>query len=98
MGKKTITVKRTVQRVTQNRNGKKTLLMVGTPKSLRSCRVIPVPDFVHHQLKSMMQSQMGNGYIFGNSAVAAEPRTIQRRFKRFMEKLGIAGVHFHTEK
>lgn len=94
--KKTITVRRTVQRVAQNRNGKKTMLMVGTPKSLHSCRVLPVPDFVMHQLKSMLQSRIENGYIFGSSAVAAEPRTIQRRFKRFMEKLGIAGVHFHT--
>lgn len=94
--KKTITVKRTVQRVAQNRNGKKTLLMVGTPKSLRSCRVIPVPDFVLKQLKTLLKSKADSGFIFGSSAVAAEPRTIQRRFKRFMDKLGIAGVHFHT--
>lgn len=94
--KKTITVKRTVQRVAQRKNGKKTLLMVGTPKSLRSCRVIPVPDFVLKQLKSMLGSRTVSGYIFGNSVIAAEPRTIQRRFKRFMDKLGIAGVHFHT--
>lgn len=94
--KKTITVKRTVQRVAQNQNGKKTLLMVGTPKSLRSSRVIPVPDFVLKQLKSMLGSRTVSGYIFGNSVAAAEPRTVQRRFKRFMEKLGIAGVHFHT--
>lgn len=91
--KGTIVVKRTVQRVTQNKNGKKTLLMVGTPKSLRSCRVLPVPDFV---LKEMLESRTACGYIFGNSVAAAEPRTIQRRFKRLMDKLGIAGVHFHT--
>lgn len=94
--KKTITVKRTVQRVAQSKNVQKTLLMVGTPKSLRSCRVIPVPDFVLKQLKSMLGSRTVSGYIFGNSVIAAEPRTIQRRFKRFMDKLGIVGVHFHT--
>lgn len=97
--KKTIAVKRTVQRVAQNTNsrtGEKTMLMVGTPKSIRSHRVIPVPDFVIEQLKKLMQIKADSNYIFGVSTVAAEPRTIQRRFKRFMEKLGITGVHFHT--
>lgn len=87
--KKTITVKRTVQRISQSKNGKKTLLMVGTPKSLRSCRVIPVPDFVLRRLKAMAV-QDDNAYVFSLSPSPAEPRTIQRRFKRFMDKLGIA--------
>lgn len=94
--KRTITVKRTVQRITQSKNGKKTMLMVGTPKSLRSCRVIPVPDFVLKQLKTMQASSQNGSYIFGSSVSPAEPRTIQRRFKRFMDKLGLADVHFHT--
>lgn len=93
--KKTITVRRTVQRVAQHKNGRKTVLMVGTPKSLRACRVIPVPDFVLKQLKTLRKEKADNGYVFGDSA-PAEPRTIQRRFRRFMDKLGIMGVHFHT--
>lgn len=92
--RKTITVKRTVQRVAQSKNDRKTLLMVGTPKSLRSRRVIPVPDFVLKQLKRIGRAD--EGYIFGSISDTAEPRTIQRRFKRFMDKLGIVGVHFHT--
>lgn len=91
--RKTIAVKRTVQRIQQSKNGRKTMLMVGTPKSRRSCRVIPVPDFV---LKQLLKSKTDEGFVFGSSAVPAEPRTIQRRFKRFMDRLGIAGVHFHT--
>lgn len=94
--KRTIGVRRTVQRVAQHKNGKKTFLMVGAPKSMRSCRVIRVPDFVLKQLKAILGMQMDNAYIFGHSSTAAEPRTIQRRCKRFMERLGIAGVHFHT--
>lgn len=94
--RKTIAVKRTVQRVTQNTHGKKTLLTVGTPKSLHSQRVIPVPDFVLKQFRLMSAVQTDNGFIFGSPVSAAEPRTIQRRFKRFADQLGIAGVHFHT--
>lgn len=94
--RKTITVKRTVQRVTQNKNGRKTLLMLGTPKSLRSHRVIPVPDFVLKQFRAMLNVRADSGFIFGSPVAAAEPRTIQRRFKRFMDQLSIADVHFHT--
>lgn len=96
MGKKTIAVKRTVQRVARSRNGKKTLLMVGMPKSLRSCRVIPVPDFVLKQLKTLFKSKADSGFVFGSSIAPAEPRTIQRRFKRLTDRLGIADAHFHT--
>lgn len=97
--KGTITVRRTVQRIAQGANGRtggKTMLMVGTPKSARSHRVIPVPDFLLAQLHELMQTRNDGDYIFGAPAAAAEPRTIQRRFQRLMEKLGIAGVHFHT--
>lgn len=57
--RKTITVRRTAQRIVRSRNGevgKKTMLMIGTPKSMRSHRVIPVPDFVLAQMKKMMKA------------------------------------------
>ena len=97
--KKTITVRRTVQRIMRsgkNESGVKTTLLIGTPKSLRSHRVIPVPDFILAQLRKLMKTGMTDSFVFSVSAKAAEPRTIQRRFKRFVEKLGIPGVHFHT--
>lgn len=94
-GEKTISVKRTVQRITQHKNGRKTALMIGTPKSLRSHRVIPVPDFVLRQLKTLLKNNPNRIYVFGDTT-AAEPRSVQRRFKRFMDRLGIADVHFHT--
>ena len=97
--KKTITVRRTVQRMIRNgqgNSGGKTMLMIGTPKSLRSHRVIPVPEFILVQLKKRMKADMRDVYVFSVSSGAAEPRTIQRRFKRLAEKLGISGVHFHT--
>lgn len=95
----TIRVGRTVQRVARGKPGEKgerTMLMVGTPKSLRSCRVIPVPDFVLGQLQHWMLQRQSSLYVFGVSACAAEPRTIQRRFKRLVKSLGMPGVHFHT--
>jgi Site-specific recombinase XerD len=89
----TITVKRTVQRILR---GAKTALMIGTPKSLHSRRTIPVPVFLLKQLHEMIADNDEDTFIFGTTATPAEPRTVQRRFSRFMEKLGIQNVHFHT--
>ena len=97
--RKTITVRRTAQRIVRSgsrEEEKKTMLMIGAPKSMRSHRVIPVPDFVLAQLKKRMKADAADSFVFGVSSRAAEPRTIQRRFKCLMEKLGISGVHFHT--
>ena len=72
------------------------MLMVGTPKSTRSHRVLPVPAFILDGLRAMLSQPPASAYVFGAAERAAEPRTIQRRFQRLMERLGIAGAHFHT--
>ena len=97
-GRHTIAVRRTVQRVAQMKkeSGGKTMLMIGTPKSTRSHRVLPVPEFLLERLRAFLEEKGNAEYIFGTVAHAAEPRTVQRRFKRLMEKLGIADTHFHT--
>lgn len=95
----TLTVRRTVQRVAQARQvegGRKTLLMIGTPKSERSHRVLPVPGFLLDKLRRRMDRKTVSEYVFGKAERAAEPRTIQRRFKRLTSRLGITEVHFHT--
>lgn len=98
----TMTVRRTVQRLKhmQSGNGKKTMLMIGSPKSYSSHRIIPVPPAILLKLKEMYDHTVKQGvlgaFIFSTTSQAAEPRTIQRRFDRVMKNLGITGVHFHT--
>ncbi len=96
--RRTVTVRRTVQRIAQMKKmeGGKTMLMVSTPKSAHSHRVLPVPEFVLDRLRELLKEKGVSGYIFGSASCAAEPRTIQRRFQRLMKQIGIAGVHFHT--
>ena len=96
--RRTITIRRTAQRVAQAKHadGRKTALVVGTPKSVRSHRVIPIPAFLMERLREQANPQEKNTYLFGVSMRTAEPRTIQRRFHRLMQSLGIADVHFHT--
>lgn len=97
--KKTVTVRRTVQRTTTlgNSAGARTLLMIGSPKSRRSHRTLPLPEFLFALLrKAFSIADNVECFIFGKADKAAEPRTVQRRFQRQMRTLGFIGVHFHT--
>lgn len=96
--KKTITVRRTAQRtaVWKSSSGKRTALMIGAPKSKRSHRTLPVPDFLFALLKKdFLAATDADSYLFGKTG-AAEPRTMQRHFQRLTRALGFSGVHFHT--
>ena len=67
--------------------------MVSSPKSVRSQRILPVPAFL---LERLQMADAASEYVFGVSSRAADPRTLQRRFQRMMNRLGIVGAHFHT--
>ena len=99
--KRTVAVRRTAQRVAHALPSahESTFLMVGTPKSRRSRRVLPIPDFLISKLREAFfaaGSLSPETFIFGNGARAAEPRTLQRRFSRLLHSVGLTGVHFHT--
>lgn len=92
----TITVRRTVQRIGIGKApGKRTSLYIGTPKSRRSCRVLPVPAFILELLRNK-QASARSIFIFGLGGQAVDPRTMQRRFARLAQAAGLSDVHFHT--
>ena len=96
--RRTLSVRRTVQRLQargHQDDENKTELLIGTPKSQRSQRVIPIPDFLMEALQELREQSTGE-YVFGSEDRAAEPRTVQRRFSKVTEELGMEGVHFHT--
>ena len=90
--RKTLTIRRTVQRTTQPGGQARTALNVGTPKTIHSRRTIPVPDFL---LKQLAEPADASPWIFGCTG-PAEPRTLQRRLASLAEELGMENVHFHT--
>ena len=89
----TVCVSRTVQRIRKLGGG--TALMIGSPKSLKSRRVLPLPSFLLDLLKVAAASSR-SVYILGCENRPAEPRTVQRRFSSMLKRLGIVGAHFHT--
>lgn len=89
-GENTLFVKRTVQRV--SRNGKSTVI-IGTPKSRTSVRIVPIPDFMMEVLKKYQS--LPNLYIITNSIKPTEPRTMQNRFKAVLKACQLRDVNFH---
>ena len=88
--KSTLFVKRTVQRL--SRNGKSTVV-IGTPKSRTSVRMVPIPDFMMDVLKKYKSSH--NLYIITNSIKPTEPRTMQNRFKSVLKACQLRSINFH---
>ncbi len=89
--KRTITVRRTVQRI---RTGHGTRLLIGSPKSHSSRRSIPIPAFIADILRRFRRSD--NICILSGSEKIAEPRTLQRRFKTILKKAGLPSINFHS--
>ena len=89
----TLSVKRTVQRITKNG---KSQVVIGSPKSRTSVRVVPIPEFLMTLL--MEYKSFGGFYIITNSVKPTEPRTMQNRFKSILKACGIRNVNFHLLK
>ncbi len=93
-------VRRTVERIKlYNDEGPKTQLTVLKPKTKSSKREVPLTDFVIEYLKAYKEFCDGQPslYIITNdSEKPAEPRTVERRFKRICHILQISNHNFHA--
>lgn len=93
-----ITIDKSIQRI-KNFNKtvpSKTLLVIDKPKTKHSIRKIPMIEGLNqffHQLYSLLPS---DSYILTGTQSYIEPRTIERRYKKILEKTGIQFKVFHT--
>lgn len=90
--KSIITVKSTVQRISDVNGG--TRLIVSSPKSSSSVREIPLPDFVIPYLKCIQADD--NCYLISGSKKLVEPRVMQYRFQSLLKKENLPSVNFHA--
>ena len=91
---RTITVRKTVQRI-KNYDGKsKTKLVITEPKSASSVRVIPIPDCLVAMLERFKDS--AEKYVLSGNCKPVEPRTLQYRFAAILKKANLPSVHFHS--
>ncbi len=91
----TISVHRTMQRVQTNSvSGKKTEIMITSPKSACSVRRIPVPGMLADTLNTF---RLRKGFVLTGSEVKyIEPRTLENHFKNVLEECGIGYTNYHV--
>lgn len=80
---------------TFRKDGFRTALVVGPPKSESSLRVIPLmPDIA--ALCERFRPEDPEAFLLTGTARCMDPRKLQRRLKRYLEECGIPEAHFHT--
>lgn len=87
-----IKVKRTVQRISNSHGG--TSIIVGSPKTSNSFRVIPLPPILYNILA--YQPNTHDNYILTNSQILAEPNHLRNHFKTVLAKCNIKNIKYHS--
>ena len=93
----TISVGATMQRVQTfpETDAPRTAIIVGSPKSRKSIRTIPMSADCRELIGYMKQYDR-NAYILTGTSEYMEPRTLQYRIKKYTQICGLSDVHFHT--
>ncbi|MEA4895080.1 MAG: tyrosine-type recombinase/integrase [Oscillospiraceae bacterium] len=91
-------VSRTVYRVKNfSETGQKTSITSGTPKSARSIRKIPLPDFLLDLAqKYIVDSSNQNCYVLSGEESPLEPRKYQKLFQSLLKRSGVKSRKFHA--
>ena len=92
--KRTLTVRKTIQRIQNFDGNSKTKLVVTEPKSAGSMREIPVPDCLIPFLKAFQSRK--NSYILSGNQKPVEPRALQYRFQKILKNAELPSVHYHS--
>lgn len=90
-----IDINSTIQRIQTHDNGdKKTKIIHTSPKTVSSVRQVPIIEPLLIILKEMKKDD-DCYFLTGRSDVAADPRTIQNRYKKLLKNAGVQYIKFH---
>ncbi len=104
---RTLSVKRTINRLKNYEGTSKTKIVIDTPKTKKAIRTIPLSNVAFESLMAHKQAQDGeidfagssyinDGFIFANELGAPiEPRSYQDTFKLIVDDAGLEDIHFH---
>lgn len=91
---RTLTVRKTIQRIQNNDGSGKTKLVITEPKSTRSRRTIPIPECMIGMLCRFKADD--SSFLLTGCEKPMEPRALQYRFSRLLKKLGLPHIHYHA--
>ena len=95
----TIFIRKTLQRIqnVEQQTGGKTRVIIDAPKSSKSIREIPIPDFLLPILRQASVGLPKEAFLLtGRTDLFVEPRNLQYHFKKCRDMLSIAPIKFHA--
>lgn len=96
---KTLSINKTMTRIYDSTSGAnhKTKIIIGTPKTQTSDRIIPLPNFIIETLIQRKQCiTCEDSYFLTGSQKFIEPRTYYAKYKRFLDDNGLFSYTFHA--
>ena len=96
----TISVNKTILRVknVNGSSGKKTRILINSPKTPSSERLIPLPEALNKKLLKLKEesSPSENSYVLTGTEKFIEPRNYYERYKRYLRCCDLDGFNFHA--
>ena len=93
----TLSITGTMQRIQVDGEVTKTRIIITEPKSRKSVREIPLPDFIAARFKKYYGGLENEAYLLsGRADKFVEPRVLEYKFKKYIAECGLNDVHFHT--
>lgn len=97
INKGVLKVNKTVYRIYNTDNpGKKSEVVVSTPKTKYSFRSIPIPDEIIKIIKEMSSSSGIDNFLLTNSRFPIEPRSFRNYYKKLLDKLNLPRLKYHA--
>lgn len=93
-----LSINKTMQRI-QNTDvniNSKTKIIIEVPKSDTSIRVIPLSKHIINLLKKHRPINVNDTYFLTGNINYVEPRTLQNRFKKYLNESNIENINFHA--
>ena len=76
--------------------GPKTMLLVGSPKSRKSARKIPLPAFLLQLIQEQWRSVPDHCYVVSGKDVPIDPRSYEKIYKNVLSLAGVKERKFHA--
>lgn len=92
-----IRISKTIQRI-YVKDGKDchTEVIIDTPKTMNSMRVIPIPRDLRRMLQAHRMSADGKSFVITDSLRPVEPRTYRNYYNKLMQELKMPKLKFHS--
>ena len=92
-----IRISKTIQRIyVKNGTDCHTEVIIDTPKTMNSMRVIPIPRDLRRMLHAHRRSADGKCFLITNSPRPVEPRTYRNYYNKLMNELKMPKLKFHS--